>query len=104
MIKHLVLTGALLALNPAIGAAQDRSAFEVASVKRSPTAAQGSSVRLTPGGRLVARNATLELLITTAYKVRDAQLIGGPSWIKAEHFDIEAKALDRPGADQVPRC
>ena len=65
--------------------------FEVASVKPGSPAAQGSSVRLTPGGRLVAQNATLQQLITTAYQIRDFQLFGGPSWLTSEHFDIEAK-------------
>jgi len=58
-------------------------------------------VRLTPGGRLVAQNATLQQLITTAYQIRDFQLFGGPSWLTSEHFDIEAKPSGKPTADQV---
>jgi uncharacterized protein (TIGR03435 family) len=97
-VSALLATGGLLCL------AQDHSgapAFEVASVRPSSSAAPGGSVRLTPGGRLVAQNATLQLLVTTAYQIRDFQLIGGPSWVRSERFDIEAKPLGNPNADQV---
>jgi len=34
---------------------------------------------------------TLMLLITTAYRVQNVQVIGGPSWINTARFDIDAK-------------
>jgi len=104
MGKYCAVVSALLATAGVLCLAQDHSGtpvFEVASVKPSSSTAQGSSVRLTPGGRLVAQNATLQLLVTTAYQIRDFQLIGGPSWVRSERFDIEAKPSGNPNADQV---
>jgi uncharacterized protein (TIGR03435 family) len=45
-----------------------------------------------PGGRLSVVGATLKMLVGAAYRVRDFQVIGGPNWINAGRFDIEAKA------------
>ena len=82
-----------LAASPAaIAQTADRLAFDVASVKSNVSGAAGGSVRITPGGRLVAQNAPLRLLIGAAYDVRDFQLFGGPGWLSSEHYDIEAKA------------
>jgi uncharacterized protein (TIGR03435 family) len=44
-----------------------------------------------PGGRFTATNATLFLLIEQAYRVQHFQIIGGPSWINADRFDVEGK-------------
>jgi uncharacterized protein (TIGR03435 family) len=104
MGKYPVVILALVATANVLCSAQDRAdgpAFEVASVKPNLSAAQGGSIRLTPGGRLVAQNATLQQLITAAYQIRDFELFGGPSWIKSEHFDTEAKPSGEANADQV---
>jgi uncharacterized protein (TIGR03435 family) len=45
-----------------------------------------------PGGRYTATNVTVRALIKSAYGLHDDQLIGGPSWISAERFDLAAKA------------
>jgi uncharacterized protein (TIGR03435 family) len=63
--------------------------FEVASVKSStePT----MSIRVMPGGRVVA-TAPLKLLIMKAYGLQYSRIIGGPEWINADRFEIQAKA------------
>jgi uncharacterized protein (TIGR03435 family) len=71
----------------------DNPAFEVASIK----ANKSDDVRIMelevlPGGRFTARNVPVDQLILLAFGVRDFQLSGGPSWIKSERFDIDAKA------------
>ena len=82
--------------------ASDR--FEVASVKPTVTPLGIMGVRPEQGGRFIATNLSLRDLIRTAYKVRDSQIIGGPSWLGSARFDIVAKA-DRelppynPGGD-----
>jgi uncharacterized protein (TIGR03435 family) len=78
-----------------------QTTFDVVSIKPNLSGAEGGSIRLTPGGRLVAQNASLRQLITTAYDVRDFQLFGGPSWMASERFDIEAKAAGNPTQDQI---
>lgn len=67
-----------------------KPSFEVASIKPSKTSGK-PSLRVFPGGRTVATNATLKYLIGLAYGVRDYQIIGGPQWIDSAEYDIEAK-------------
>jgi bla regulator protein BlaR1 len=65
--------------------------FDVASVKPSnPNSTNGTVVNMTPGGRLHVVNATLKDLIETAYDVRSFQIDGGPKWVDATRYDIEA--------------
>jgi uncharacterized protein (TIGR03435 family) len=44
------------------------------------------------GGRLTAENMPLRLLIQRAYDMRPFQIVGTPSWIDSERYDIVAKA------------
>lgn len=70
--------------------------FAVASIKANPSREPLSmevpmGVGYRPGGRLVAGNAPLTMLIQRAYGVQSYQIVGGPSWAATEGFDIEAK-------------
>jgi len=85
-------------------------AFEVASIKRGASAVgpmDPVSVSYKPGGRIVATNAPLRLLIQFAYAVHDSphsqplrasQVVGGPGWIDSQGYNIEAKP--EAGTDQ----
>jgi uncharacterized protein (TIGR03435 family) len=66
--------------------------FEVASIK--PNAANDNRVmfRMAPGGTVNITGVTLRQLIAQAYDMRDFQISGGPGWIGADHWDINAKA------------
>ena len=66
-------------------------AFEVASVKPNSTLDPNVSINRTAGGGLDAVNASVRMLITFAYRIRDQQLIGGPGWLDADRYDIHAK-------------
>lgn len=68
--------------------------FDVASVKPHARIEANSSLNWSPGGRLDAENVTVRGLITFAYRIRDAQLIGGPDWLDTDRYDIHAKAPD----------
>jgi uncharacterized protein (TIGR03435 family) len=81
------------------GQSAERPRFAVASIKPNPATgprsmevAMGAGYR--PGGRFVASNATVPFLIQRAYGVESFQLVGGPSWLRSDGYDIEAK----PGA------
>jgi uncharacterized protein (TIGR03435 family) len=63
--------------------------FDVASVKRSDGPPGGSPPS---DGVLAARGATVEELIIRAYDIKSFQLEGAPSWVRADSFDIVAKA------------
>ena len=69
-----------------------RPAFAVATVKYNRTGDAARSMRLQPGGRIVATNQPLRQLITFAYSLQPQQLAGGPSWLDSDRFDITAQA------------
>jgi uncharacterized protein (TIGR03435 family) len=79
--------------------------FDVASIK--PTTQQGpdiqglGSVRILPGGHLLAEKVLLRYFIQNAYEVKPFQVSGGPAWINSAHYDIDAKAEGNPNSGQV---
>jgi uncharacterized protein (TIGR03435 family) len=92
-------------------AAQSPPAFEVASIKVGPppTATPGGGVTLMvgagprPGGRWVAQNATLAILLQAAYGgfSLPGQIVGAPAWAGATRFDINAIAAGDPPRTQM---
>jgi uncharacterized protein (TIGR03435 family) len=98
----IVLFGCLFGISlGCIAGAQDlpRPEFAVASVK--PSTALGKP-RNSPGrpevgnsnGRGHAKDATLKMIMATAYQVPTFQISGGPGWVDSERFDVEARAED----------
>jgi uncharacterized protein (TIGR03435 family) len=67
-------------------------AFDVASVKRSTAGPGPIRIEALPGGRFVATNVTLRALIQYAFRLQPFQIIGGPSWLASDRYDIVAKA------------
>src|ERR1700684_4515976 len=59
-----------------------RPTFEVASIKPGDPNERQVAFVMQPGGRVVATNVTLKLLIGFAYDVRDHQITGGPNWLE----------------------
>src|SRR5882672_8201829 len=81
--------------------------FEVATVKRNKSGPGNSLLRRLPGGRLTATNMPVRPMITFAYQLAQYQLVGGPSWISTDAFDVVAKmegdpAPVAPGAGTDP--
>jgi uncharacterized protein (TIGR03435 family) len=82
-------------------------AFEVASVKKSaPPADRAIMIRVgaRQGDRWLADNATLRMLIRSAYAPRyqmEGQIIGGPNWMDTERFDIVATMEPTATADEM---
>ena len=70
--------------------------FEVASVKPSNpdlSSPFGGIPRIVPvGGRLTITNVALRMLIVAAFQVQSFQVVGGPSDLPSNKFDITAKA------------
>ena len=86
----------VLAATLAAFLAQAPLSFEVASVKPNPSLDATESTTLEPGGGIRLTGFRLINLILGAYEMgaiqmRD-QIIGGPSWIYSDRFDIVAKA------------
>jgi uncharacterized protein (TIGR03435 family) len=68
------------------------ASFEAADIHTSPKTTfpffQGGVLQ---GTRYVLRNATMVDLIATAYGVDNEHVLGGPSWLETDHFDVIAK-------------
>jgi uncharacterized protein (TIGR03435 family) len=76
------------------------SAFEVASVKASPSASNRALVQAVPG-RLLIENFAPRTLVVLAYGVADYQVAGGPSWIGSDRYDVQAKAVGDTSVQQM---
>ena len=84
-------------------AAQTPSAslqFEVASIKPNKSGPGPQRIGFQPGGRFVATNVPVRDLISIAYgqpqPLPNFQIIGRPSWMTSDRFDITAKAEGDP--------
>src|ERR1700733_10297790 len=76
--------------------------FEAASIKRSPQGnLRGSTFESLPGGGLRIVNGTLRAILETAYNFQEFQILGGPSWVNSERYDILARSPDNPGTRAV---
>jgi bla regulator protein blaR1 len=96
MLRILTAAGPMLVACHAFAqSGNPRPSFEVASIKRDKS---GGRTRINPGpgGRFTARNAPLQMLITTAYSLRDFQLTQAPGWLMSERYDVEAKMQGDP--------
>ncbi|HKH74315.1 MAG TPA: TIGR03435 family protein [Vicinamibacterales bacterium] len=74
--------------------------FEVVSVKTNKSGPTMMMMRTLPTSFNVT-NVPLRLLITQAYRLSNYQMVGGPSWIDSERFDIIAKAPEGSSPDQT---
>src|SRR5262245_60971525 len=92
-------------------AAQTPSAppqFEVASIKPNKSGPGPMRICLQPGGRFTASNVPVRDLISLAYgqpqPLANFQIIGGPSWITSDRFDVAAKGQGdiAPGPGGAP--
>ena len=93
LVAASVLAGALLAR------AQAPPAFEATSIR--PNTQNAPPIAMLRGGRFFAPNSTLRELIRVAYLVEDLQISGGPGWIDADRFSIEATAGNGVTADNA---
>ena len=111
-MKHaaLMVALAMVVISAESKTPAQKPRFEVASIKPNRS---GSSY-LTSNGfqacNYVANNATLKTMVTFAYRLPSGQVlpldrvIGGPSWIETDHFDVESKRrneADSISLDQV---
>jgi uncharacterized protein (TIGR03435 family) len=85
-----LLTGAAFGQSP-----EAAPRFEIADVHASPksTGIQARFGRFSPpsGGRYEVKNASMVDLISNAWGYGDDKVLGGPSWLEMDRFDITAK-------------
>src|SRR4051812_43831213 len=108
---HSAWTLALVMLASAAATAQDPPAsldpsFEVVSVKANPNDNVPEGIALQADGGLRFAAFPVRTLITIAYRSegiqRFDQLVGAPSWISVDRFDIAAKAAANAAAPAAP--
>ena len=102
IVAATVIVGGSIASLSAVSSsqgAQQRLAFEVASIKENTSGHPNAGgdrfdTRIYPGGRFMARNMTLHDLVLIAYRDEFAasQISGFADWMLEKRFDIEAKA------------
>jgi len=92
MRKHVLRWFAGYLLFASILWTQEKTAFEVASVRPHSTAEGQFSFDVKDSGRLTTRNMTVWNLMREAYGWRDSQMSGGPAWIKTDGYDVVAQA------------
>src|SRR5262249_17436226 len=79
-----------------VGSKEKPLVFDAASIKpndsgiggRGGRGGRGGTVQITPG-RVFGKNVTVRQIIREAYRVKDYQLSGGPSWLDSDRFDLE---------------
>ncbi len=112
MRPFLPVLGFVGACAMSIHAAQQSAgpSFEVASVKRN-TSGDNGVLGFQAGGRFRAVNITLWRLLAEAYAdapgsypasrpLPRVRIVGGPSWLDTERFDVEARPEGTPDAAQ----
>jgi len=73
--------------------------FDVASVKPNKTGDRRVSVVSEPNGRFTMTNVPAQLMLLIAYQLQPYQIVGAPSWLQSERYDLIAKAPDGRPAD-----
>src|SRR5262247_1011294 len=86
----IVLALAVVAI-PIFSQAPGRPQFEVASVKVHPPPVTQIGIT-NRGGRFVATGFSLKMLVGRGYAVPEMRVVGGPSWVDTDRYDIEAKS------------
>src|SRR3954451_7677942 len=66
--------------------------FEVASIRPQAPDDHGIFVRPPNRGQFTGNGAVAKLLVMLAYDVQESQIVGGPSWLSTEKWDIQAKS------------
>ena len=102
-MRRTPAAGCALALFTATAAAQSPTSptFDVVSIKPNPdkTIAGSGLAAPLPGGRLMARGATLRTLVGIAYPGLD--IVGGPAWADSARFDVTATSSGNPAPSDM---
>ncbi|HUK34326.1 MAG TPA: TIGR03435 family protein [Vicinamibacterales bacterium] len=100
-LRHVV--PALLLLAAASLAAQDKSEFDVVSIKRHAGDDRAIGVRTLPDGTTMITNLPINVALGRMAPVPLRDVIGLPEWVNTERYDITAKPpASTPPAQQKP--
>jgi|RhiMethySRZTD1v2_1073278.scaffolds.fasta_scaffold00865_15 uncharacterized protein (TIGR03435 family) len=74
--------------------------FDAASIKRVTELRPGMSFDGGPG-RWGMTNGSMAQMIRSAYNSDTSELVGAPSWVEAERYDVMARAEGTPSSEQM---
>jgi uncharacterized protein (TIGR03435 family) len=89
-----IVSGIVRIDTPLLAVGQEASTpvvFEVAAVRPNKSGEIAAHIDDSPGGRFIATNATLRMLILEAYRITGNQLVEAADWTRTERFDVNAK-------------
>src|SRR5262245_20530219 len=72
--------------------------FDVVSIKPNTGGPGPTMIQMPPTGRVTIVNATFRMMLRSAHRLQDYQIVGGPDWLNRDRFDIQAA----PAADYQP--
>lgn len=104
MKRALVGIGSLALLSCALFAQSTAApvAFEIADVHASHHSTQPFVQRgVLRGDKYIVRQATMVDMIAAAYGVEPEKILGGPSWLESDRFDVTAKAPPKSSPDTL---
>jgi uncharacterized protein (TIGR03435 family) len=84
-----------------VSAAVAQQVFDVALFRSNRSGAEASSVGQRPGGQYVMTNGPIYLLLMNAFRPQNNEIIGAPSWVSSERYDLQAKANATTSSDDL---
>ena len=91
----------LLAASSTVLLAQPEPSFDVASLKRNASLAEGGGGGLRPGGRYRLTNISARSLIGIAWNIPTNRVLDGPGWIAVERYDLDATMKETASFDDT---
>src|SRR5262245_14398771 len=104
-ILVLIVLGIVVVAIPILSqapATNSRPQFDVASVKVHPPPITRIVIPPVGPGRFVVEAFSLKQLVARAYSVPEVRVLGGPSWVDTERYDVDARAEGPVPQGQMP--
>lgn len=76
-------------------------AFDVASIRRNTSLADGGGGGPRPGGRYRLTNVTTRSMISLAWGIPGNRITGGPAWVATDRFDLDATMKENATQDEI---
>ena len=77
----------------ALPASASALVYDVASIRPHPAGDGSMSISEPPHlARLTLTGVSMSNIVQIAYGLNEFQLLGGPSWLQSQHFDLEARS------------
>jgi uncharacterized protein (TIGR03435 family) len=90
-IFRLALTAISVGALVQQGPSPRKPSYEVVSIKPNVSGSNRVRVRSQNGGRFVATNASLRMLLLYAYPLLNNEIEGEPGWTDVDRFDVDAR-------------